>query len=255
VETELPGKVPAVTLAFWIIKIFATTLGETAGDALSMTLHLGYAVSTAIFFAFFVVAVSAQVKARQYHPLLYWAVIVATTTVGTTTSDFLTRTAGLGYFYSSLLLFALVLAVLAAWRFVLGTVSVSRINDTRAECFYWLAILISNTLGTALGDCLADDTSLGFAGGAMVFGGTIALVAAAYRWTRISHTVLFWVAFILTRPFGATLGDCLTKPMDEGGLNLSRISSSLIIMAAMIAAILFTTRKTGRHPRVAESAA
>lgn len=246
-QRSVLSKVPQVTLAFWVIKILATTLGETGGDALSMTMHLGYAVSTVIFFGLFLVAVVTQVGARSYHRFLYWAVIVATTTVGTTMSDYLTRTAGLGYLYSSLLLFASVMLVLAIWYFTLGSVSVNRITDRKMESFYWTAILFSNTLGTALGDCLADTTPLGYEGGALVFAGALALVAAAYFGTNLPHTALFWSAFILTRPLGATVGDLLTKPVSHGGLNLSRVTSSLIIAAFIVAAILFTSRKAGSH--------
>jgi uncharacterized membrane-anchored protein len=241
------SKIPQVTFAFWVIKICATTLGETGGDALSMTLNLGYAISTSIFFAIFVVTVTAQVGARSYHAFLYWAVIVATTTVGTTMSDYLTRSAELGYLKSSILLFAMVLGVLALWRFTLGSVSVNRITDRKAETFYWITILFSNTLGTALGDCLADTSGLGYMGGALVFAGGLAFIAAAYFWSNISHTALFWMAFILTRPLGATVGDVLTKPFDAGGLNLSRITSSLIIAAFIVVCILFTSQKAGAH--------
>jgi uncharacterized membrane-anchored protein len=247
------SKVPQVALAFWIIKICATTLGETLGDAVSMTLNLGYAISSGIFFAIFIAAVTTQIRAQTYHRFLYWAVIVATTTVGTTMSDFMTRTAGLGYLYSSLLLFGMVLAVLAAWRLTFGTVSVNRISDRKVETFYWAVILFSNTLGTALGDCLADTTPLGFEGGALVFGSALAVVAAAYFWTKISRTTLFWTAFILTRPLGATLGDLLTKPVSEGGLHLSRIASSLVIAGFVAGAILFTSRKAGGHPGAQKS--
>jgi uncharacterized membrane-anchored protein len=243
-ETTLSkSKVPQVTLAFWIIKILATTVGETGGDALSMTLELGYAVSTGIFFAFFVVTAAAQIKARAYHPFLYWAVIVATTTVGTTTSDFLTRTAGLGYTGASLVLFAVLMTILVLWRLWLGTISVEHINNPKAETCYWMAILVSNTLGTALGDAVADTSGLGFAGGALAFFGVIAFIAALYFFTKISHTILFWAAFILTRPLGATLGDVLTKPKDQGGLHLDRIIASLVIFMAMVCIILFTTRR------------
>ena len=242
------SKVPQVTAAFWIIKITATTLGETGGDALSMTLDFGYAISTAIFFALFLIVVAAQVGARLYHPFLYWAVIVSTTTAGTTLSDYLTRTAGLGYLKSSLLLFSIVLALLALWHFTLGSVSVNRILSRKAETFYWSAILFSNTLGTALGDCLADTSGFGYEGGALVFAGSLALVAAAYFFTSISHTALFWIAFILTRPLGATVGDLLTKPGANGGLNLGRISSSLIIAAVMVICIILMSRKAGLHP-------
>ena len=189
---------------------------------------------------------AAQVGAKFYHPFLYWAVIVATTTVGTTMSDYLTRSAELGYLRASLLLFASVLGVLAVWRISLGTVSVNRITDRKAESFYWLTILFSNTLGTALGDCLADTSGLGYEGSAFVFAGALALIAAAYLFTPISHTILFWSAFVLTRPLGATLGDILTKPLDHGGLNLSRITSSLVIGAVIIFAIVFTSRERAK---------
>ena len=238
----MSNKVPAVTLAFWIIKISATTLGETGGDALSMTLNLGYAVSTIIFFGIFVAVLAGQVSAKSYYPFLYWAVIVATTTAGTTMSDYLDRTLGLGYPRSSLLLFTAVLVVLGVWRLSTGSVSVSRITDRKSEIFYWTTILFSNTLGTALGDFTATSTGLGFEGGALVFAGALAVIAAAYFWMNVSHTFLFWAAFILTRPLGATLGDILTKPVAQGGLNLSRISSSLIIAAFMVACIFFTNQ-------------
>ena len=240
----MKNKVPQVTLAFWIIKIAATTLGETGGDALSMTLNLGYAVSTAIFFAFFVVTASAQIASSKLHRILYWATIVATTTVGTTTSDYLTRTAGLGYLWTSAILFASVLAGLAIWYFALGSVNVNHITNRKAETFYWLTILTSNTLGTALGDCLADTSGLGYEGGALVFGGALALLAAIYFFTNFSHVTLFWAAFILTRPLGATLGDILTKPVNHGGLNLGRFTSSYVIAAFIIVLILFTSRQS-----------
>ena len=248
------SKVPQVTLAFWIIKIAATTLGETGGDALSMTLKFGYAISTAIFFAFFVVTAAAQIASSKLHRFLYWTVIVATTTVGTTTSDYLTRSAGLGYLKSSLLLFAMVLAVLAIWYFVLGSVNVNRITNRKAETFYWLTILTSNTLGTALGDCLADTSGFGYERGALVFGGALVLIAALYFFTNFSHVTLFWAAFILTRPLGATLGDILTKPVDDGGMNLSRFTSSYVIAAFMIICILVTSRKS-EHDTASEQQA
>jgi uncharacterized membrane-anchored protein len=248
---QILSKVPQVTLAFWLIKICATTLGETGGDALSMTMEVGYAVSTAIFFGIFIATVAAQVSARRYHPFLYWAVIVATTTAGTTMSDYLTRTAGLGYLYSSLLLFASVLLVLAIWRLTTGSISVNRITNRKVECFYWATILFSNTLGTALGDCLADTSGFGYLGGAIVFAAALALIAAAYQWTSLSHTILFWSAFILTRPLGATLGDILTKPLAGGGLNLDRITSTLVIAGFMVVAILFSSRQAGSHPESA----
>src|SRR5258707_10736705 len=218
-----PSKVPQVTLAFWIVKILATTLGETGGDALSMTMKLGYAVSTVIFFTIFIVAVAAQVAARRFHPLLYWLVIVPTTPAGTTQADFADRSLGVGYVGGSLILFALLLLALGTWRLVAGSVSVSMITSPKVEIFYWVTILFSNTLGTALGDFLADDSGLGYDGAALVFGGALVLVAAAYFWTSISHTLLFWAAFILTRPLGATVGDMLTQPLADGRLDLSRV--------------------------------
>ena len=221
------NKVPEVTLAFWVIKIAATTLGETGGDALSMTLNLGYALSTLLLFGIFVAVVWAQIGSKRFHPFLYWTVIVATTTVGTTMADFADRSLGVGYVGGSLILFALLMATLAIWRFVIGSVSVNTIVSPKAETFYWLTILFSNTLGTALGDFLAD-SGLGYEGAAVVFAGLLALIAAAYFRARISHTLLFWMAFILTRPLGATVGDMLTKPRANGGLDLSRISSSAI---------------------------
>jgi uncharacterized membrane-anchored protein len=246
------NKVPAVTLAFWIIKIAATTVGETGGDALSMTLNLGYLVSTYIFFGIFVVLLAGQLAAKRFHPFLYWAVIVSTTTTGTTISDYLDRTAGLGYPRASALLFAGVLASLALWRLTTGSVSVSRITTRRAEFFYWITILISNTLGTALGDFTADSMSAGFEGGALVFGALLAIIAAAYFFTKIDRTLLFWSAFVLTRPLGATLGDIVTKPVHDGGLNLDRITSSLAIAAVMVVCILLTERRSEGAPAAAE---
>jgi uncharacterized membrane-anchored protein len=235
------SKVPAVTLAFWVAKIAATTLGETGGDAVSMSLSLGYLVATAIFGAIFLVALALQVFARRYHPFSYWFVIVATTTVGTTISDYLDRTAGLGYPLASLILFLLVLTSLAIWRLSTGDISVTHIADRKTEVFYWVTILISNTLGTALGDYLADSEKFGFAGGALVFGGTIALIALAYFATNIPRAILFWSAFILTRPLGATLCDILTEPVQAGGLNLDRIESSLALAVFMAGCIFLTS--------------
>lgn len=238
------SKVPAVTLAFWIIKILATTVGETGGDALSMTLNLGYAVSSLIFLAFFVVTLAIQVRARRFHPFSYWAVVVATTTVGTTVSDFLDRTMKFGYVRSSIMLFCGVLAVLTAWHFTTGKIEFANIVTRRDEVFYWVTILVSNTLGTALGDFVATTTGLGFERGALVFAGLIALVAVLHFATRIPDSVLFWAAYVLTRPLGATLGDTLTKPLKEGGLNLDRITSSLAIAALMVVGILITERRS-----------
>ena len=235
------SKVPAVTLAFWIVKIFATTVGETGGDALSMTLKLGYAVSSAIFLVFFLVTLVAQVKSTHYHPLFYWLVVVATTTVGTTTSDMFDRTLGLGYVNSSIIELAMVIGVLVAWHLSTGEIGVDRITTRKNEIFYWLTILVSNTLGTALGDFVATDAGLGFQTGALVFAALIVLVALLHYFTDISDSILFWAAYVLTRPLGATLGDTLTKPGNEGGLNFGRISSSLIIAAGMIVIIAATS--------------
>ncbi|MCE1246787.1 MAG: hypothetical protein LWY06_09095 [Firmicutes bacterium] len=241
------SKVPQVTLAFWIIKIFATTFGETGGDAVTMTLNLGYAVGSLIFLGFFFVALTSQVMLKRYHPLIYWSVVVATTTVGTTMSDYFDRTLGFGYIKSSLILFFGVLAVIFVWHKVMGRIKFENITDWKDEIFYWVTILVSNTLGTALGDFTATDLGLGFERGALVFAGLIALVAAAHFFTKIPKSYLFWAAYILTRPLGATLGDLLTRPHIEGGLELSRINSSLSIAVFMligIMAIVYTERKT-----------
>jgi uncharacterized membrane-anchored protein len=243
---DLESKVPHVTLAFWVIKICATTVGETGGDALSMTLKLGYAVSTFIFTGFFIVTLIAQVMAKRYHPFVYWAVVVATTTVGTTTSDYLDRTLKLGYVKSSIILFSGVVVVLAAWHFTTGRIEFQNILRPADEIFYWVTILVSNTLGTALGDFVATTTGLGFERGALVFAGLLALVAAAHYLTQIPNSVLFWAAYVLTRPLGATLGDTLTKPHTEGGLALSRITSSLVLAAVMVIGIIMTERRQSR---------
>jgi uncharacterized membrane-anchored protein len=238
------SKVPAVTLMFWVIKICATTVGETGGDAFSMSFGLGYAVSSLIFLAIFLVVLTAQVGSSRYHPLLYWAVVVATTTVGTTMSDYLDRTLGLGYIRSSILLFGGVLAVLFAWRTVMGQIKFENIENRGDEVFYWITILVSNTLGTALGDFVATDTGLGFERGALIFAGLIAAVAVGHILTNVPKSVLFWAAYVLTRPLGATLGDTLTKPHAEGGFDLSRVTSSLVIGALMTLAIFLSTRGT-----------
>lgn len=235
------SKVPQVTLAFWIVKIFATTVGETGGDALSMTLKLGYVVSTLIFLAFFVVTLILQVRSSRYHPVYYWLVVVATTTVGTTTSDMLDRTFKLGYVKSSIIELALVLVVLFIWHRATGSIAVDRITTRKNEIFYWLTILVSNTLGTALGDFVATDAGLGFQKGALVFAGLIVLVALLHQFTGLSKAVIFWAAYVLTRPLGATLGDTLTKPHADGGLNFGRITSSLVIAAGMILLIAVTS--------------
>jgi uncharacterized membrane-anchored protein len=245
------NKVPEVTLAFWAIKIAATTLGETGGDALSMTLNLGYALSTLFLFGLFVAVVWAQIGSKRFHPYLYWSVIVATTTVGTTMADFADRSLGVGYIGGSLILFAILMATLAIWKFAVGSVSVNAIVSPKAETFYWLTILFSNTLGTALGDFLAD-SGLGYEGAAVIFAGLLALIAAAYFRTRVSHTLLFWMAFILTRPLGATVGDMLTKPHADGGLDLSRITSSAVIAVFIIGCIALTSQAAGGHPGTRE---
>lgn len=242
------SKVPEVTLGFWVIKVIATTLGETGGDAVTMTLGLGYLIGTAIFAALFVVAVSAQIRARRYHLFLYWAVIVATTTAGTTLADFFDRSLGIGYVGGSSVLFALLLAALWLWYRTLGSVSVDSVTTPRAEMFYWATIMFSQTLGTALGDFLADTGGLGYRGGALVFGAGLVVVAGLYFLTGVSRTVLFWAAFILTRPLGATVGDFLDKPLADGGLNLGRFAASAVLAALMVGLVLLLPQRAGRHP-------
>jgi uncharacterized membrane-anchored protein len=234
-------KVPLVTLTFWIVKILATTVGETGGDALSMTLKLGYLVSTLIFLGFFAVTLTAQIASRRYHPLFYWLVVVATTTLGTTTSDYLDRTLGLGYFKSSIMLFAGVIVVLVAWHLVSGRIEFQNVVSRTDESFYWLTILVANTLGTALGDFTASDTGLGFERGALVFAALIAVVAAFNLFTRVPKSILFWAAYVLTRPLGATLGDTLTKPHEVGGLEFGRITSTLVMAGAMVFIVAFAS--------------
>jgi uncharacterized membrane-anchored protein len=243
-----PSKVPEVTLAFWLIKILATTLGETGGDAVSMSLNLGYALSSIIFIGIFFVAVAAQIAAKAFHPFLYWFVIVATTTAGTTMADFADRSLGIGYPGGASILFALLMGALGVWYWSAGSVSVNTVATPKIEMFYWVAILFSQTLGTALGDWMADTNGLGYEGGALVFAAALAVIAAAHLYTGVSRTFLFWSAFILTRPLGATVGDILTKAHEEGGLELSRISSSAIIALFIVGGILLTSRRAGRHP-------
>jgi uncharacterized membrane-anchored protein len=247
------SKVPPATLAFWIVKILATTLGETGGDALSMTLKLGYALSTLIFLGFFALTLSAQVKSRSYHPVLYWSVVVATTTVGTTTSDYFDRTLGLGYVKSSIILFGVVIAVLVGWRAATGAIKVDDVTTRKNEIFYWVTILVSNTLGTALGDFVADDAGLGFQKGALVFAGLIVVVGLLHLFAKAPRSIVFWAAYVLTRPLGATLGDTLTKPSEEGGLNLGRISTSVAMAAAMVLLVAVTSLR--RRPTAAKSPA
>lgn len=232
------SKVPEVTLLFWVMKIVATTLGETGGDAVSMSMGLGYLVGTAIFGVIFVVAVFAQIKAARFHPLLYWATIIATTTVGTTLADFATRSLGIGYAGGSSLLLILLLASMLIWYRDMGTMAVGSIQSSKAESYYWLTIMFSQTLGTALGDWTADSAGLGYAGAAVIFASLLALLVAASFWTSISRTALFWAAFVLTRPLGAVVGDFLDKPVDAGGLGFSRYLASALLLGFILACIV-----------------
>lgn len=241
------GKVPAVTLGFWIIKILATTLGETGGDTFSMTMGLGYLAATGIFAALLIALVAVQVAARRFHPLLYWATIIASTTAGTTMADFATRSLGIGYTGGSLLLLALVLASLATWRAVMGRIDADNIQDRRAELFYWLTITFSQTLGTALGDWLADTGGLGYLGAALVFAGGLAVLTLLYLRTSVDRVILFWAAFILTRPLGAAVGDFLDKPVAKGGLDFSRPVASGVLIAAVVLLVLLLPQRPGRH--------
>ena len=236
------SKVPEVTLIFWVIKVAATTLGETGGDAVSMSMNLGYLEATAIFAAIFAVAVIAQIRARAFHPFLYWTTIIATTTVGTTLADFADRSLGIGYAGGTSLLFALLMASLAVWYKSLSSVSVDTVSSPKAEMFYWITIMFSQTLGTALGDFLSDSSGLGFKGGAFLIGGLLSLVVLAYYLTPLNRVFLFWVAFVLTRPFGATFGDLLTKPTQKGGLNLGTAGSSAVLAAILIGFVIYTSR-------------
>jgi uncharacterized membrane-anchored protein len=243
---QAESKVPEVTLVFWIIKIAATTLGETGGDTVTMTLNWGYLVGTALFLSLLVLFVIWQIAAKKFHPWLYWATIVASTTAGTTMADFADRSLGIGYAGGSTLLFACLIATLGAWYWTMGSISVATVNMPRVEAFYWVAITFSQTLGTALGDWLSDGT--GYEHGAFVFGGALALIAVAYFTTSISRVFLFWAAFILTRPLGATVGDFLDKPVDSGGLNFSRPIASAIIGAFIIVCLLVLPQRAGQHP-------
>jgi uncharacterized membrane-anchored protein len=229
------SKVPEITLAFWLIKILATTLGETAGDALSMSMDLGYAVSTGIFAAVFAAAVTAQMLAPRFHPVIYWVTIIATTTVGTTLADFADRSLGVGYAGGTALLFGLLMASLLLWYRTLGSVAVETVSSPKTEVFYWVTIMFSQTLGTALGDWTADTEALGYTGGMAVFGVLLAVIAAGHFWTRIPRPMLFWAAFILTRPLGAVVGDFLDKPLASGGLALSRYGASAALIVAILA--------------------
>jgi uncharacterized membrane-anchored protein len=248
VNSSVASKVPAVTLGFWIVKVLATTLGETGGDTVSMTMNFGYLAGTAIFAALLVVLVALQIKARIFHPALYWSTIVASTTAGTTLADFADRSLGVGYAGGSLILAACVVAVLGLWYRAEGSVSVNTVSTPRVEAFYWATITFSQTLGTALGDWTADDTGLGYDGAALVFGAALAIVALAYYWTKMSHVLLFWLAFILTRPLGATVGDFLDKPRDHGGLALSRPLASAVLGVVIIGCLLLIPQKAAVGP-------
>ena len=248
------SKVPAVTLGFWIIKILATTLGETGGDTVTMTMGLGYLVGTAIFLSLLIVLVVLQIAAKKFHAILYWATIVASTTAGTTMADFADRSLGIGYTGGSSLLLVCVLAMLGLWYWSEGTVSVDSVNKPRVEAFYWATITFSQTLGTALGDWMADTSGLGYLGAAAVFVAALAVIASAYYASKASRVALFWAAFILTRPLGATIGDFFDKPFDHGGLNMSRPVASAIIAAIMIVLVLLIPQRAGSHPGVATEA-
>ncbi len=248
------NKVPAITLGFWVIKILATTLGEVGGDAVTMSMNLGYLVGTALFASAFIIAVQAQIRARRFQPWIYWAAIIASTTVGTTLADLVDRSLGLGYSGGTTLLLTLLLLTLWSWQRTTGSVSVSSISSPRDEAFYWLTITFSQTLGTALGDWAADTQGLGYAGGIAVFAGLLALVALLYWRSQISRTVLFWLAFILTRPLGAVVGDFLDKPLDHGGLALSRYSGSLVLLLTIVACIALLPQRPARQAHQTDGA-
>ena len=252
VTKQALSKVPAVTLGFWVIKVLATTLGETGGDTVTMTLNWGYLAGSALFGVALVALVAAQIFANRFHPALYWATIVASTTFGTTLADFADRSLGIGYAGGSLLLLCCLLATLGLWHRSEGTVSVNSVSTPKVEAYYWATITFSQTLGTALGDWLADAGGVGYEGGALVFAAGLVVVAALYFWTSVSRVALFWVAFILTRPLGATVGDFLDKPVSHGGLDLSRPLASAVIAAIMIAGLIVLPQRPGRHPGEAE---
>jgi uncharacterized membrane-anchored protein len=246
-QQEVLSKVPEVTLIFWIIKILATTLGETGGDAVSMSMNLGYLVGTEIFSALFIVAVIAQISAKRFHPIIYWTTIIATTTVGTTLADFADRSLGIGYAGGTSILFTLLMASLLIWHRAMGSVAVDTVSSPKSEMFYWITIMFSQTLGTALGDWTADTAGLGYGGGAIVFGTMLAVIAVAYFRTKISHTVLFWAVFILTRPLGAVVGDFLDKPISKGGLELSRYSASAVLFLLIVSCIFIFSHKPAKQ--------
>lgn len=241
------SKVPEITLMFWLVKILATTLGETGGDSVSMSMNLGYLISTLIFAGLFFVVVSAQIAAKTYKPALYWATIITTTTVGTTLADFADRSLGIGYAGGSSLLFILLMGSFFLWYRTQGHISTGAISTPKTELFYWITIMFSQTLGTALGDWTADDAGLGYAGSSLIFGGLLLLIVAAYYWTRLSRTLLFWAAFIITRPLGAVVGDFLDKPLSKGGLELSLYAASLTLLLAIVAFVYISTRWQKRN--------
>lgn len=247
-DTKLAlAKVPAITLGFWAIKILATTLGETGGDAVSMSMELGYLFGTGIFMVVFVGAVLVQIKAKKFHPFLYWATIIASTTVGTTLADYATRSLGIGYTGGSSLLLVLLLASLFFWHKALGRIDVASVHTPRAEFYYWLTIMFSQTLGTALGDWTADTAGLGYLGAAAIFGGALLVIVALYYLTEVSRTVLFWSAFVLTRPLGAVVGDFLDKPLAQGGLDLSRYSATAALLAAIVILVLVLPQRAAER--------
>ena len=253
-KREALSKVPEVTLAFWIIKIAATTLGETGGDSVTMTLNWGYLDGTAIFLGLLIALVAAQILAKRFHPFLYWATIVASTTFGTTMADFADRSLGIGYTGGSTLLFCCLMVVLGLWYWSEGTISVDTVSTPKVEAFYWAAITFSQTLGTALGDWMADTGGLGYEGGALVFAAGLAVITGLYFWSSVSRVLLFWAAFILTRPLGATVGDFLDKPKNLGGLALSRPLASAVIAAFIILCLFLLPQRAGRHPTAASAA-
>ena len=243
---KLFSKVPEVTFIFWLIKIAATTLGETGGDAVSMSMNLGYLLSTGIFAILFLAFVFAQIKAKQFHPFLYWAPIIATTTVGTTLADFCDRSLHIGYAGGSSLLLVLLVTSLGVWHWTTGSVSINTVSSPKTEMFYWVTIMFSQTLGTALGDWTADTEGFGYLNSTALFGGLLAVIAALYFFTKISRTALFWSAFVLTRPLGAVLGDFFDKPVAQGGLNLSRYSASLALVIFIVACILIFRQRPAK---------
>ena len=245
-KQEILSKVPAVTLMFWVIKILATTLGETGGDAVSMSMNLGYLVSTGIFAVIFMIAVIAQISAKKFHPMVYWVTIIATTTVGTTLADYVDRSLGIGYFGGTAILFTLLMGSLIVWHRTLGSIAVDSVSSPKSEMFYWVTIMFSQTLGTALGDWTADTAGMGYGGAAIVFSAMLLVVVALYYATSLSRTALFWAAFILTRPLGAVVGDFLDKPISKGGLELSRYSASAVLLVLIVLCIFMFSHKAAK---------